>query len=65
MGEAIALNVKEHDPNCVIEKNLSVETISYNIGGKTFIVEPIFKKTSTETIGTILTKLIKADDEIT
>ena len=37
------------------------ETVQYVVDGKTFIVEPIFKDTSNESIGTLLMKLMKSD----
>ena len=41
-----------------------LEDIStYKVGGKTFIVEPLFKKSGDETIGTILLRLMKSDSE--
>ena len=64
MNEAMSLNATEHEINNFTGKIQNTDTISYNISGKVFIVEPIFKKTSTETIGTILKKLITSDDEI-
>jgi len=35
---------------------------TYTIQGKTFIVEPIFKKNAKETVGTILLRLIQSDN---
>ena len=41
-----------------------LEDIStYKVGGRTFIVEPLFKKSGDETIGTILLRLMKSDSE--
>lgn len=44
------------------ERNLE-KTSTYNVDGRAFIVEPVFKKTGRETIGTVLVKLMKADAE--
>ena len=39
-----------------------LEDIStYQFGGRTYTVEPCFKKSGVETIGTIIMKLIKSD----
>ena len=37
------------------------ETVTYNIDGKTFIVEPIFHTEGKETLGEILLKLMKSE----
>ena len=42
-------------------KNPFEETTSYKVGGMTFLVEPRFKESGTETIGTILVKLMKSE----
>jgi len=34
---------------------------TYNVEGKTFIVEPVFKQDTMETIGTILVNLMRTD----
>jgi len=39
------------------------DTRTYTIQGKTFIVEPVFKKDAKETVGTILLRLIQSDSE--
>lgn len=37
------------------------DTRTYTIQGKTFIVEPVFKEDTGETVGTILLRLIQSD----
>ena len=44
-------------------RNPLEKTSKYNIDSRAFIVEPVFKKTGDETIGTVLVKLMKADTE--
>jgi len=43
--------------------NQSQISTTYKIDGKIFIVEPRFKQSGGETIGTILIRLIKSDSE--
>ena len=40
---------------------LSKETREYEIDGKTFIVKPIFKENSNESVTSILVKLLKSE----
>lgn len=37
------------------------ETSKYQVDGKVFMVEPVFQESGSETIGTILVKLMQAD----
>ena len=49
-----------------IAESTQIETIStYKVGGKTFIVEPRFKESGTETICTILFRLMKLESDET
>lgn len=43
-------------------QNEIVSTSSYNVEGRTYIVKPVFKESSSETISSILMKLMQADD---
>ena len=52
--------MKEH-PTHEAENGLIEETTSYQIQGKTFIVEPVFPKESKETLGSILLRLMTAE----
>lgn len=49
------------------EKNLpqnTMETVTtYQISGRSFVVQSVFKKETTNTIGTILLRLMQADSE--
>ena len=44
-------------------RNSLEKTSTYKVDGRAFIVEPVFKRTGNETIGTVLVKLMKADTE--
>ena len=44
-----------------VDSNSLGATTKYNIGNKTFIVEPHFKESGEETIGTILIKMMKSE----
>ncbi|MDR2655379.1 MAG: transposon-encoded TnpW family protein [Oscillospiraceae bacterium] len=37
------------------------DTRTYNVQGKTFIVEPVFKEDAKDTVATILLRLIQSD----
>ncbi len=37
------------------------KTSTYQVGGKTFVVEPVFRQDGNETIGTILVNLMRTD----
>ncbi len=43
------------------EQNPLEDIQTYNLQGKTFIVEPVFKKDSEETLVTVLLRLIQSD----
>ena len=59
MGEP-KLNNQEDIP--VTSGQNPLENITtYTIKGKTFIVEPVFKEDSQETLGTILMRLMRLD----
>jgi len=61
--------VEENTKTICLKKNVPedsgcnpLEDIStYQVGGRTYTVEPCFKKSGAETIGTIIMKLIKSD----
>lgn len=55
-------NPKEKTPG-VLGRNPLEETRTYTVEGKTFIVEPVFKKDSTDTVGSILMRLMQSDRE--
>ena len=42
-------------------QNSLKDITTYTIKGKTFIVEPVFKEDSQETLGTILMRLMRLD----
>ena len=44
-------------------QSLSEETATYHFKGRTFIVQPVFKEESTNTLGAILLRLMQADCE--
>lgn len=39
------------------------DTRTYNVQGKTFIVEPVFKEGAADTLATVLLRLIQSDTE--
>ncbi len=43
-----------------VQKNLS-HPATYQVDGRTFIVEPVFQTSGQETIGTVLLKLMKSE----
>ena len=47
-------------PDSTVQKNLSCPA-TYQVEGKTFIVEPVFQSEGQETIGTVLLKLMQSD----
>jgi len=55
-------NPEEKAPD-VSGRNPLEDISTYKVSGKTFIVEPRFKESGDETIGTILLRLMKADSE--
>jgi len=46
-----------------MEPNPLEKVTNYTIKGKTFIVEPVFKKDAKDTVGTILMRLMQSDRE--
>jgi hypothetical protein len=44
------------------EQNTLESTQTYTVQGKTFVVEPVFKEDATETIATVLLRLIQSDN---
>ena len=48
-----------------LAQGLSEETATYHIKGRTFIVQPVFKKENANTLGAILLRLMQADCEKT
>jgi hypothetical protein len=55
-------NPKEKTPD-ISGRNSLEKTTTYTIGGKTFVVEPVFKEDSKDTIGSILMRLMQSDRE--
>ena len=47
----------------IASKNPLEETTTYHIDGRSFVVKPVFKDDSTNTFGTILLRLMRADCE--
>ena len=44
-------------------KNPLEETTTYHIGERSFVVEPVFKKDSPDTLGSVLLRLMKSENE--
>jgi hypothetical protein len=53
---------KEKTPD-VLGRNPLENTQTYTVDGKTFIVEPVFKNDSKDTVGSILMRLMQSDRE--
>lgn len=51
------------DHNDNTEKNPLEEKTTYHIGERSFVVEPVFKKESTDTLGSVLLRLMKSENE--
>jgi|GEM_PF-186144 len=45
------------------EKNPLDEKKTYRIGNRSFVVEPVFKKESPDTLGSVLLRLMKSESE--
>lgn len=45
------------------EKSMLTEQITYQIKGRSFVVEPVFKKESPDTLGSVLLRLMKSENE--
>lgn len=52
---------KERKPPGSSGSNRLDKTSTYQVGGKTFVVEPVFRQDGKETIGTILVNLMRTD----
>ena len=51
------------DKECIASENPLEETTTYRIEGRSFVVKPVFKEDSTNTLGAILLRLMQADCE--
>ena len=54
-------SICKNEPPGVSGQNPLEETTTYVVKGQTFIVEPIFKKDSKDTLATILMRLMQSD----
>ena len=55
--------MQEKESTQLSSQSLSEETMTYHIKGRTFIVQPVFKKENANTLGAILLRLMQADCE--
>ena len=55
--------MQEKESTQPLSQNLSEETVTYHLKGRTFIVQPVFKKENANTLGAILLRLMQADCE--
>ena len=55
--------MQEKESQKPLSQSLSEETAVYHFKNRTFIVQPVFKQESTNTLGTILLRLMQADQE--
>ena len=51
------------DPSDKQKKHPLDEKTTYRIGDRSFVVEPVFKKESPETLGSVLLRLMKSESE--
>ena len=63
MNSSTNIKTKQITEGQNIMGNQSQISTTYKVDGKIFIVEPRFKESGNETIGTILIRLIKSDSE--
>ncbi|MFT8888047.1 MAG: hypothetical protein ABF904_04445 [Ethanoligenens sp.] len=61
MGNAKKSICASNNSSGVTGRNPLEKSSTYKIDGKAFIVEPVFRQDGSETLGTILVKLMKAD----
>ena len=57
MGE---INQQKQD-HAVASKQLLERKTTYQVNGKSFIVTPVFRQEGTETLGSVLVKLMRTD----
>ena len=55
--------MQEKESTQTLSQSLSEETMTYHFKGRTFIVQPVFKKENANTIGAILLRLMQAEQE--
>ena len=55
--------MQEKESTQPLSQDLSEETTTYHIKGRTFIVQSVFKKENANTLGAILLRLMQADCE--
>ena len=55
--------MQEKESTQSLSQGLSEETATYHFKGRTFIVQPVFKKENASTIGAILLRLMQAEQE--
>ena len=48
---------------CIASENPLEETTTYHIEGRSFVVEPVFKEESPDTLGSVLLRLMKSESE--
>jgi hypothetical protein len=62
VNELLTRTAKCGAPSEVTGRELSTEPVTYMIGDRKCIIEPVFNEDSPETIGTLLLKLMLAED---
>lgn len=58
MQEDLAVGKHKKAPKCPLD-----EKTTYRFGNRSFVVEPVFKEQSPDTVGTVLLRLMQADSE--
>ena len=55
--------MQEKESTQPLSQSLSEEIMTYHIKGRTFIVQPVFKKENANTLGAILLRHMQAEQE--
>jgi len=62
MNSTPAIRCSEHMPAATDQRMMNDDS-RYSVGGKTFLIERVFRDDSSETVGTVLLKLLRMDTE--
>ena len=54
---------KPAPPDIPKQNHVQLEKMTYHFGNRAFVVEPVFKEESPDTLGSVLLRLMKAEHE--
>ena len=54
---------KATSPDVPKQNQVQLEQMTYRFGNRAFVVEPVFKEESPDTLGSVLLRLMKAEHE--